>query len=359
MLILDTILRFSMAGMLLPVTVLMLMRHGGHRTIQLGAAFGIGLVAYAFCSMPGREDLLPPWLSESIIFVCISHSAIFWGFAIALFDDHAKIAWRMTAGIILLEATYIGYLLTGPAFADMFTYLRSGLAIILVAHPIYVAFKGRGDDLIEARRTFRVLFVGLAGVYALVQNVTETFFMDDESAVLGVLNIATIWLLTLFLLTKIVHLRPEQFFVAAGDMDRPVAPEPSRKVAPANQALYDALIAHLDEGDGYREPGLTITSLADQLGTQEHRLRRLINQELAYRNFRDFLNGYRLREVRARLSDPGEAHIPVLTIAMDAGFQSLGPFNRAFKEAEGQTPTEFRTGALEAATADSLQPEDG
>jgi len=34
--------------------------------------------------------------------------------------------------------------------------------------------------------------------------------------------------------------------------------------------------------------------------------------------------------------------VPVITIAMDAGFQSLGPFNRAFKATTGVTPTEYR-----------------
>jgi len=38
--------------------------------------------------------------------------------------------------------------------------------------------------------------------------------------------------------------------------------------------------------------------------------------------------------------------VPVLTIAMDAGFQSIGPFNRAFKAATDSTPTEFRRLAL-------------
>ena len=36
------------------------------------------------------------------------------------------------------------------------------------------------------------------------------------------------------------------------------------------------------------------------------------------------------------------APVPILTIALDAGFQSLGPFNRAFKVQTGMTPTEFR-----------------
>jgi AraC-like DNA-binding protein len=41
----------------------------------------------------------------------------------------------------------------------------------------------------------------------------------------------------------------------------------------------------------------------------------------------------------------------VLTIAMDAGFQSIGPFNRAFKAETGLTPTEFRPNALTRSAA--------
>ena len=44
----------------------------------------------------------------------------------------------------------------------------------------------------------------------------------------------------------------------------------------------------------------------------------------------------------AALADPTQAEVPVITIAMDAGFQSLGPFNRAFKATTGVTPTEYR-----------------
>jgi len=34
--------------------------------------------------------------------------------------------------------------------------------------------------------------------------------------------------------------------------------------------------------------------------------------------------------------------VPVLSIALDAGFQSIGPFNRAFTAAMGVTPTDYR-----------------
>ena len=75
-------------------------------------------------------------------------------------------------------------------------------------------------------------------------------------------------------------------------------------------------------------------------------MRRLINQRLGHRNFNAFLNGYRLDDVVAALADPAQEAVPILTIALDAGFQSLGPFNRAFKSRIGMTPSEFRRAQL-------------
>jgi AraC-like DNA-binding protein len=72
----------------------------------------------------------------------------------------------------------------------------------------------------------------------------------------------------------------------------------------------------------------------------------VINGGLGHRNFNAFLNGYRIAEAKAALADPAQADVPVLTIAMDAGFNSLGPFNRAFKSETGLTPSEYRRGAL-------------
>ena len=44
----------------------------------------------------------------------------------------------------------------------------------------------------------------------------------------------------------------------------------------------------------------------------------------------------------AALADRDQAEVPILTIALDAGFGSIGPFNRAFKAHTGLTPTEYR-----------------
>jgi AraC-like DNA-binding protein len=96
----------------------------------------------------------------------------------------------------------------------------------------------------------------------------------------------------------------------------------------------------------YRQERLTIAALAAKLEVPEHRLRQAINEGLGYRNFNAFLNHSRIDEAKASLSDPSQRDVPVLTIALDAGFQSIGPFNRAFKADTGLTPTEFRREAL-------------
>jgi AraC-like DNA-binding protein len=106
----------------------------------------------------------------------------------------------------------------------------------------------------------------------------------------------------------------------------------------------------------YRREGLTIGSLSAELSVPEYRLRQLINEGLGHRNFNAFLNRYRIEEAKAALADPEQSEVPVLTIAMDAGFQSVGPFNRAFRAATDLTPTEFRRLAL--AKSASTLPED-
>ncbi len=98
----------------------------------------------------------------------------------------------------------------------------------------------------------------------------------------------------------------------------------------------------MEEDNLYTEHGLTISKLSAHIAVPEHQLRALINNGLGYRNFAAFLNQYRLTEA----TDPEQARLPVLTIAMDAGYASLATFNRAFKSTEGVTPSDFRRAAL-------------
>jgi AraC-like DNA-binding protein len=120
---------------------------------------------------------------------------------------------------------------------------------------------------------------------------------------------------------------------------------PSEVRAPVDQNLLKSLEAFMNAG-GFRQSGLTIGGLADHLRAKEQGLRRVINGELGFRNFNAFLNSYRIREASVLLAAREPGRLPILTIAMDLGYGSIGPFNRAFKEATGKTPSEYRASFL-------------
>jgi AraC-like DNA-binding protein len=146
----------------------------------------------------------------------------------------------------------------------------------------------------------------------------------------------------LILALGLMALQPRPAVFGASRRVEPVADSRAEAMDRATLSELEVLMA----SEGWRREGLAIGDLARQLGVPEHRLRRLINQRLGYRNFADFLNGYRIEAAKRRLADPGEARVTVAAIAFDLGYGSLGPFNRAFRAATGATPTEWRRRAL-------------
>ena len=92
----------------------------------------------------------------------------------------------------------------------------------------------------------------------------------------------------------------------------------------------------------YRDAALSITQLATTIGVPEKRLRDVINRRLGHKNFPSYVNAFRLEEVRLRLIDAKNDALPILTLALDAGFGSIVAFNRAFKDKYAMTPSEYR-----------------
>jgi AraC-like DNA-binding protein len=143
---------------------------------------------------------------------------------------------------------------------------------------------------------------------------------------------------------RLVSLRADDLLVPQSTA--PQVSDAARQDRDIDAALLGRLNALMEQRETWRAEGLTIGKLADQLDIPEYRLRRLINKSLGHRNFSSYINGYRIEAARRALKDPAKARLPVLTIALDLGFGSIGPFNRAFKDATGMTPTEFRRAHL-------------
>lgn len=102
-----------------------------------------------------------------------------------------------------------------------------------------------------------------------------------------------------------------------------------------------ALLALMEEGKPYRRGDLTLQDLAGSLGVSEHNLTEVLSTQVG-QTFYDFVNGYRVREVQERLRDPEAAHLTVLAVGLDAGFNSKSTFNAVFKKHAGTTPSEYR-----------------
>ena len=92
----------------------------------------------------------------------------------------------------------------------------------------------------------------------------------------------------------------------------------------------------------YRRGDLTLQDLSDALAISPHNLTEVINMQLG-QNFYDFVNSYRVREVQDRLADPEFAHLTVLAVALESGFNSKSAFNAVFKKHTKMTPSQFRS----------------
>lgn len=100
------------------------------------------------------------------------------------------------------------------------------------------------------------------------------------------------------------------------------------------------LIQYLEEQKPYLNPELSMPELARQMGLTTGQLSGAINKEMR-KNFNELINSYRIEEVKIRLLDPAYAHLSILGIAFESGFNSKATFNRAFKHFTHQTPSEF------------------
>ena len=105
----------------------------------------------------------------------------------------------------------------------------------------------------------------------------------------------------------------------------------------------------------YEDPELSLGSLAEKLGIHPHELSRIINVTLK-KNFNDFINEYRVRDVVAKMQDPAYARITLLGMAYDAGFNSKATFIRAFRQLTGKNPADYKRELEKEVATYHLQP---
>lgn len=91
----------------------------------------------------------------------------------------------------------------------------------------------------------------------------------------------------------------------------------------------------------YLNPDISLPELASKLEIPSHHLSRVINEQLGT-NFFDFINQYRVEEIKEKIGNPQYENYSLLGIAFDCGFNTKSAFNRVFKKMTGFTPSEYR-----------------
>jgi AraC-like DNA-binding protein len=93
----------------------------------------------------------------------------------------------------------------------------------------------------------------------------------------------------------------------------------------------------------YLNPELTLAQLSSELSISSHHLSQIINEYFNL-NFFEYINQFRVEEVKSRISNPKFENYSLLGIALDSGFNSKSAFNRIFKKTTNQTPSQFKSG---------------
>jgi AraC-like DNA-binding protein len=101
----------------------------------------------------------------------------------------------------------------------------------------------------------------------------------------------------------------------------------------------------MDVQHAYRDPDLTLPTLADALGITPHMLSQLLNVWVR-KSFFVYVNGRRADALIAAFAEPRNADRGVLDLAFEVGFSSKSSLNSFFKKHTGTTPTGFRAQAL-------------
>jgi AraC-like DNA-binding protein len=86
---------------------------------------------------------------------------------------------------------------------------------------------------------------------------------------------------------------------------------------------------------------LKIGDVAEKMDLPVYYVSQVINEKLG-KNFYDFINEYRVEEVKKRFADTKNDYLTILAIGFDSGFNSKSAFYSAFKRNTGMIPSEFK-----------------
>lgn len=340
---LTDILRFAAIGQILLLLGFFRRDRNNQQNTVPTQLFGLCIIGYLLADWPPMKEY--PAIFMPLLVLPFLAPASFWLFSKSLFDDNyhwrRSFGWLFTALVGIHYFAFISFqkpnLPSQESDQILFEWLLQFVSLTFIVLGILEAAHNREADLVISRFHFRKVFIiTTAGLMAITLLSELSLRGAPPPPMLNVAHKAFIFGLNVFFSLRLLSLKPG-FFPEI---------EKSIPVPTANLYVGEGLLAQLstlmDTEKYWRTEGLTIRQLAEKMQVKEYRLRQAVNQHLGHRNFNDYLNSYRVREACAVLSNPAKRDLTVIEITYDLGYASLAPFNKAFKDITGMTPTEWR-----------------
>jgi AraC-like DNA-binding protein len=277
--------------------------------------------------------------AAGILFSLVGAGACGWAWLLtrALFDPAPRdVRWpRMVATVVAVAGALT---VLAPAEGGLFgfagnVYGLSGSAAMLLT--FIEPFQARRGDVGVEEKRFRLAFLAIYAaqlVAVLGSGVSSpdpaeawrTDLIRIACCVIGMAGAsAAVW----------YRLRHPLVQAEARSARRTPTDEDSR--------LAERLLGLLRDEAIDARPDLRIGDVAARLGQPEYKVSQCISTVLGFPNFNRLINHHRIERAKRLLADPDQG-LPILEVAFECGFGSVGPFNRAFREQVGVTPRDFR-----------------
>ncbi len=317
----------------------------GQKTLIV-ATFYISIIAYVL-RVYVKDDSQYHFITYAFYLLIFAIPWLIWLVSKALFDDEFSLKPLHFVHLIYIEILNFVYFFHHVSMQYSFLpHLKDGwysyiiqslpylLQLIFSALALVVAFRDVNTDLLNPRLRFRKLFISLAGGLLLFVTTVELASVGQpESTFFQILFVILIFVITYYFSIRAIDFS-NSFF-----LQKSKAAEEKIQI---DQQLMNRFEDLVKKDKVYLEPEASVHLIARSLQEPEYKVRHMINTTMGFRNFNDFLNHYRVEEAKMRLTEEAAGDESILGIAYAIGYNSLAPFNKAFKRITGLAPSEYR-----------------
>lgn len=258
----------------------------------------------------------------------------------------AAVYFLMIAYFFTFGAQQFNLLVTTLAIWDVIfcietTGLISNLGYSLVCVIFILKYRSQAKEAIS----FQQPVVAFVRTYLIAIILCQMFWLGSfiSTYFIGymspIVNYSTIWFsmpFASYIVGYYMIIKPPVFLWNLSINKKGSARMPLLLVDQLKEKINDAIVNQ----QVYTKEDLTLTELADIVGTSTHNLSWLLN-DVYKQSFYDFINALRIEAFISKVEQAEHIQKTILSLALEVGFKSKSTFNKSFKAIYNNTPSRY------------------